>query len=56
MQEFVACVTQRTPPTADVLAGLYSVALAAAATQSIDRDGEAIDLRPSLQGFSPDYS
>jgi predicted dehydrogenase len=52
MEEFLACVTTGKRPTADVLAGLYSVALATAATQSIDRGGEAIDLRPLFSTFT----
>ena len=51
MEEFLACAATGERPRADVLAGLYSVALATAATQSIDRDGAAIDLRPGLSDF-----
>jgi predicted dehydrogenase len=44
MTEFVQCVRHGKRPTADVLAGLYSVALAVAATESIDRQEAAVHL------------
>ncbi len=50
MEDFLSCIEGRHRPTADVKAGLYSVALAAAATQSIDQEGRAIDLRGVLEG------
>jgi len=46
MESFFSCVASGEKPVADVLAGLYSVSLGVAATQSIDRDGAKIDLRP----------
>jgi predicted dehydrogenase len=52
MEEFLACVGHGKRPTADVLAGLHSVALAIAATQSIDRDGAAVELRSWLKDFT----
>lgn len=51
MEAFFNCVATGKRPTADVVAGLHSVALAVAATQSIDRGGNAVDLRSSLRGF-----
>lgn len=53
MEEFLACVATGRRPVADVLAGLYSVALGVAATQSIAQGGDVIDLRPTLQSLSP---
>ena len=50
MEDFLSCIERRHRPIADVKAGLYSVALAAAATQSIDQEGRAIDLRGVLEG------
>ncbi len=49
---FLRCVATGERPVADVIAGLHSVALGVAATQSIDRSGEAVDLRPVLGQFA----
>lgn len=51
VDSFLDCVASGNRPTADVLSGLYSVALAAAATTSMEQGGGVIDLRPFLEGF-----
>jgi hypothetical protein len=48
VDSFLDCVAQDKRPVADVIAGPHSVALGMTATQSIDRGGAVIDLRPAL--------
>lgn len=45
VDSFLECVATGSRPVAGVVAGLHSVALGAAATQSIDQGGCAVDLR-----------
>ena len=45
MESFFNSVATGEKPVADVLAGLYSVSLGVAATQSIDQNGAKVDLR-----------
>ena len=52
LQSFLDSVAGGEPPAADVVAGMHSLALALGATESIDRDGAAVDLRPHLEGLS----
>lgn len=51
VDSFLRCVAMRERPVADVVAGLHSVALGVAATQSIDRSGDVVVLRPVLAQF-----
>ena len=48
LDDFLTCVAQGTRPVADVLAGLHSVALGDAATRSLERDGQGIDIQLPL--------
>ena len=48
MDSFLQCVATETRPVADILAGLYSVALGVAATRSIELNAQRVDLNSYL--------
>ncbi len=48
IDSFLQCVATERRPVADILAGLYSVALGVAATQSIGLNGQRVDLTSYL--------
>jgi predicted dehydrogenase len=50
VDSFLECVSTGKRPTADVVAGLHAVAMGVGATQSIDKSGQVVDLRPYLAG------
>ena len=52
LQSFLDSVGGGEPPTADVMAGMHSLALALGAEESIDHHGAVVDLGPYLEGLS----